>query len=181
MAHNCRIHDFIGPNNKLILTPISPRWTLSILLAQSGLFDLDQVAEFLELNPSHIKLAWDQIQRSGRDPWQEIGVRRLFGQWLVWMEAFSGFYLSHLHKNRIRSIPEDWDANRLITQRGVFYLSDVCKLIPFTNATLRYKATDPKIAKVMGVRKDQVRGTYVVDMETFGPWLADFWRKVKSQ
>ena len=176
--NKCPIEKYFH-DNRLTLDKVSEHWTPGLLLGQTGLFALEEIAALLDVQTARIKLAVDTAQRAGRNAWNEVGVRCLLGRWVVWMDVFSSYYLGHFYGDT-RAVPSTWDANYMLTQKGVFYLNDVCRLLPFTPTMLRYQASkSPDLARVMGIwKKDQC---YVVDMAVFGPWLQAFWLKVKGQ
>ena len=147
------------------------------LLAREGVFFLKDIVALLELNPIKIKNRVLEIQQSGQNPWEVIGARKIWNHWLIRMKRFAPYYRAHL-RPRIRRIPSDWDGNCLLEQKGLFYLTEICRVIPFSAHQIRYQAKKTANARQkLGVWKDQEAGCFVVDMEPFSKWIITLWKK----
>lgn len=154
---------------------VSQNWTPGILLSMSGLFYLKDIAPILELNTSKIKAASYRLSEKGEDALKIMGVCRHDQQWLVDIERFSHYYFEHLVPG-VKKVKPEWNGNDLLRTKGIFYLADVCEKIPFTAQQLRYQATKSSGSRAKyGIWKDHDLGTYLVDMEVFGPWIAHLW------
>ncbi len=178
MKENFNIQSYRDLNAQIKAIP--DHWTPATLLAQEGLFPLEKVAEILEIETSSIKAAAYQIYEKGKSAFEIMGLGALNNNWVVSMEVFAPYYLEHLNP-KVRSIPPSWDGNLLLTKKGTFFLRDVCARIPFNASQLRYQANkNPNSRKEFGIWKDKDLGSYLVNMETFGPWISVIWRKLKG-
>ena len=163
------------------LSSISPDWGPEELLDQTGRFPLEKVASILNMSTSKIKVEADRLARQGASPVKEMGVRRTAIGWVIEMEYFRAFYLEQAVR-WVRRVDPSWDGNHLLTQDGVFFLSEVCTVLPFRPGMIRSqanKADDSR--KVLGIWKDEEYNAYVVDMVTFGPWIKKIWQCDVSQ
>lgn len=150
--------------------PISPE----ALLMQAGLFFLKDICFILDLRPLGVADHARTLEASGRDPYKVMGVRKIWNHWYVRMRVFAPYYLSHLKRN-IQRVKPEWDANTLLAQKGEFLLSQVCTCIPFSSNQLRHQARKTAV-DVCGIYKNE-DGIYLVQMETFGPWLRRLWQE----
>ncbi|CAM2007587.1 hypothetical protein [Acanthopleuribacter pedis] len=154
-----------------------PSWTKQQLLSCEGIFYLKDIAPQLELNMVALKRKVKQIQNQGQSAWKTTGIRKIWNHWLVKMTTFAPYYQEHL-VSRVSKIDPKWDGNILLQQKGLFVLTDVCKLIPFSSHQLRYQAkrvNNPQT--VIGVFKDKELKKFLVDMQIFGPWITQKWRE----
>ncbi len=152
-------------------------WTKDKVLLMEGIFYLKDLISVLELDSAAVKRKANQIERSGNSAWKVMGVRKIWNHWIVKMTVFRAYYQDNFI-SRIRRTEPHWDGNSLLTQKGLFFLSDVCKLIPFSSHQLRYqskRAGNPHAD--IGVFKDEELKTYVVDMEIFSVWIKNQWQK----
>ena len=155
---------------------VDPNWTPEILLKQEGIFFLKDIVEILDLNQPMLKKEIARIKKSGKDPYSITGVRKVWQHWMVRMKVFAPYYRQYLVLPFNR-LPKDWDANTLLSQsEGIYLLTDICTIIPFTTYQIRYQAkklNDSK--KVMGVWKDKTFKLFFVDLAYFNPWLRRIW------
>jgi hypothetical protein len=155
---------------------VPAHWTPAQLLAQEGIFFLKDVAGILELKSDKIKKASRALQTNGQNPYQVMGVRKVWNHWVVRMTVFREYYKAHLAPT-VRPIRKEWNANQLLEQEGRFLLSDVCKLLPFKAHQLRYQSkNNPKTRREYGVWKDEKTGNFVVEMDRFSRWVKKLWR-----
>ena len=155
---------------------VHEHWTPAQLLQQEGIFFLKDVAGILELRSDKIKKASRALEKAGQNPYEVMGVRKVWNHWAVRMSVFRHYYEMHLAP-AVRSISKDWNANLLLEQEGTFLLSDVCKLLPFTPHQLRHQAkNNPAARQEYGIWKDAESGNYVVAMERFSIWIKQLWR-----
>lgn len=153
----------------------NPRWSEEDLLEQEGLFFLKDVGKVLEIEQIKVKQKADELRMQGKSPYEVMGARKVWQHWMVRMKVFGPYYLKNL-KPRVRQIKPQWNSNTLLIQKGVFRLSHVAKLLPFSAHQLRYQAkTHPSARSEMGVWKDPVLNAFVVNMEVFGPWVRRTW------
>lgn len=168
------MHDIFQPDEGALQT-VNPDWDEETLLTQSGLFYLKDVAKVLPIKTSQAIRPARQCLEDGGDPYREMGLRRLFGHWVVRMSVFAPFYHAQLKPSYDRLDP-NWDGNDLIHQSGTYVLADVCKLLPFSAHQLRYRAKHEADARTeMGVYRDPKTNQYLVDMRIFGPWAKRIW------
>ncbi len=171
----------IFDSDEMKLNAVDPAWTVEEMLAEDGIFFLKDVAAKLGIATLDFKNQARRLQDSGQNPWEVMGIRKTWTHWQVRMSIFRGYFQHWWHSPAVSTFDEDWDANELINQSGVYLLSDVCRKIPFTGRQIRYqmqKMADPKAA--MGVWKDDNLKQYLVDMRVFGPYIRQVWSGVKS-
>ena len=151
-------------------------WTPEQILDHDGIFYLKDVVEPLEKKKKKVRKRARKIIEDDIDPWEEIGVRILWNYWVVRMTVFSRCY-GAFTPARVSTIKTAWDANTMLHQRGLFYLTDVCKKIPFTAHQLRYQVKQrDRPRDEIGVYRDDEMGAYLVDMELFAKWLKEIWK-----
>jgi len=167
----------IFEDDEMELKQIRTKLTREQLLRMRGIFFLKDIAEILEIDSTKIKKRARALMREGNSPWEIMGVRKIWNHWFIRMKVFAPYYRKNL-VSRVRDIPAEWNPNILLSQRGIFYLSDVCRHIPFTPQQLRYQAKTRKNARTeMGIWKDEELGSYLVDMSIFGPFIRKVWVK----
>ena len=168
------------------LNPLLAQWKLTLgnpdhydlvadLLRAEGLFPLEAVTARLDIDSANLKQwAWE-CEKEGGSPEREIGIIRTNTGWLLHMGYFREFYHNGL-RHRPRPVHPDWDANRLLRQKGRFLLTDVCRKLPFTIDQIRYRiktASDPETE--MGIIRR--RNRHLVDMEIFAKWIRGIWHE----
>ncbi|MDJ0840978.1 MAG: hypothetical protein QNK37_30990 [Acidobacteriota bacterium] len=161
--------------DEMELKAVEPDWTEEELLNQEGIFFLKDVAAKLDLHPQEFKKHAKELENQGKNPWQVMGIRKTWTHWQVRMKVF-GSYFRSWHLPRIHKVQENWDGNTLLSQKGQFYLSDVCGKIPFSTHQIRHqirKSEDP--ASEYGVWKDPAYKGYLVQMEVFSEWIKKIW------
>ncbi len=105
-----------------------------------------------------------------------MGVKKIWNHWVVRMSVFANYYRANL-VSKVDRINPNWDGNYLLKQKGLFLLSEVSKLIPFTTHQLRYQAKkNPNAREEIGIWKDPDLRAFVVDMERFAPWIRSIWK-----
>ncbi len=162
--------------DEMSLRSVDPHWSGEELLSRPGIYFLKDVVKILQLDPVHVKKRARECQKKLLSSWQEMGVKKVWNHWVVRMRVFSRYYRRYLVP-KVRRIEADWDGNRLLKEKGLFLLSEVCKHIPFGTHQLRYRAKkNPDAKKVMGIWKDGELNAFVVDMERFAPWLRRMWQ-----
>jgi len=163
--------------DEMNLLDVDPAWTTAELLKQEGIFFLKDLIEPLRISRPALYKKRKALLAEEQDPWKVMGVRKSFSHWQIRMKVFAAYFLEHL--TRIYDeLPVAWDANAVVGQKsGIYRLSDVCKLIPFTHAQIRYRSKKVKNARnTMGVWKDEASQQYVADLAIFGPWLKATWK-----
>ncbi len=162
--------------DELNITQFNRNWSQKEFLGQEGIFFLKDVVKILDLDPLKVKRKVREILGRNKSPWEIMGVKKLWNHWVIRMKVFASFYLENL-VSRVRSIEKEWDGNTLLKQKGVFYLTEVCTLIPFSTHQLRYQAKqNPRSREEYGVWKDKELGLYLADMERFAPWIKSLWK-----
>lgn len=167
--------DRIFDKDEMTMLAVRPGWTVEGLLGQTGVYFLKDLAKPLGVSSMKIKSLARAVGAAGKDPWVEIGVRKVWNHWLIRMKVFAPYYREHLVP-RTREVEPGWTGNDLIAQQGLFLLTDVCRLIPFSAHQIRHqskKLQDPR--EVMGVWKDVDLKGYLVEMAVFGPWVKTRW------
>ena len=164
---------FEGDEMKLI--EVETHWSAEDILSTEGIFFLKDIAKKLNLEPVKVKAHVRAIVARKENPWEVMGARKIWNHWMVRMTVFAPYFRKHLI-SRIQQVHPKWDGNTLLNQRGIFYLTDVCRLIPFTSHQLRYQAKrNPKARKEIGIWKDDELNAFVVDMAIFAPWIMNLW------
>jgi len=167
--------------DEMELMAVNSRWTPEELLAQEGIFFLKDVVKILPLDPVKVKKKANEIRARQQEPWAVMGARKVWNHWIVRMKVFAPFYKLHL-VSKVRKLEKDWNGNTLLEQKGLFYLTDVCKLIPFSTHQLRYQAKSTTDAKQkIGIFKDEEINSFVVDMEIFGLWVKRLWMGLPTE
>ena len=166
----------IFEEDEMTLKRVERNWTERKLLRQKGIFFLKDIVGPLELDsPKVIKRARD-LEAAGKSCWRVMGIRKVWNHWAVRMKVFAPYYRKHL-KSRVTPINTEWDSNVLLEQKGLFLLSEVCELIPFSTYQIRYQAMqNPRAVEEYGIWKDLELNRLVVNMEVFAEWIKDLWR-----
>ena len=104
-----------------------------------------------------------------------MGARKIWSHWLIRMKVFAPYYRRHL-KPRILRLEKTVDANRLLQRNGRFFLTDVCRHLPFSAHQLRYQAkNNPNAKQDYGLWKDPKLNAFIVEMEVFSQWVKRLW------
>lgn len=157
------------------LLQVDPSWSPGDLLNQNAVFYLKDLADTLDFETSRVKKKVNALTEAGLDPWQEIGIRKIWSHWMVRMKIFRHFYQDEL-RNTLSPVNPVWTANDLLDQPGTFSLAEVCKKIPFSAHQLRYQSKRlPNPREEIGVYKDDRCNAYVVEMPVFAKWLSVIW------
>ncbi|CAM2009594.1 hypothetical protein [Acanthopleuribacter pedis] len=157
------------------LIPINPDWSAETLLRQKGMIRVVNLVELLPVTSREIRREHDKLAAEGRDPYRVMGVRKVLGAWYLRMSVFAPYYRAHLVPI-FRSVNPTWDKNTLLEQDGVFLLSDIQHITPFSGHQLRYQARRlAKPRETMGVYKDPELNRYLVEMPAFRRWLFKLW------
>jgi len=165
----------IFSDDEMRLLSVMPEWTEEEMLRQQGIFFLKDVSQKLQVHSSEFKKEARSYEKSGSNPWEVMGIRKTWTHWQVRMTKFAPYYRSH-RLPKIQKVEKDWDGNALLSQKGRFYLTDVCEKIPFSTHQIRYqvrRCADPK--GEYGVWKDEQYKAYLVDMEQFATWMRRIW------
>lgn len=166
--------------DEMNLVPAPRDWPVERILNNEGIFYLKDILRPLDLDVAKVKRKVRELQRQGLNPWLEMGVRKIWNHWVVRMTVFAPYYRQHL-VSKVRRLEPDWDGNALLTQKGLFHLADVCKLIPFSAHQLRYQAKRHADARhTIGVFKDPELKGYLVDMAVFSEWILVVWRETEG-
>jgi len=171
----------IFASDEMTALKVEQDWTAEELLSQEGIFYLKDIADLLRINVPKLKAHVRQHQEEGKPVWDIMGVKRIWLHWIVRMKVFAPYYRANFLPKDIGRIT-DHDANTILQQKGLFYLTDVAKLIPFTAQQLRYQANkNPHSKKDMGVWKDPDLNSFLVNMPVFSKWLKTIWLQGASQ
>lgn len=168
--------DRVFEDDEMSLMSINIHWTPEELLAREGVFFLKDVVKILPIDPNKIKNKAKDLADLDVDLWKFMGVRKVWNHWVVRMKVFGPYYRGNL-VSKVRQVKNHWDGNTLLKQKGIFYLSQICKLIPFSTHQLRYQAKRHPNAKTeIGIYRDEEINSFVVDMERFAPWIRRLWQ-----
>ena len=161
--------------DELILNVARGQMSLDELLAKEGLFFLKDIAGILEIESEAIKKKARELSSRGQSPWEVMGTRKIWNHWMIRMKLFAPYYREHF-VSKVRSIPVDMSGNTLLEQRGIYYMAQVCRLLPFSMQQLRYQSKkNPRTREEFGVWKDEELNAFLVDMEVFAPWINEVW------
>jgi len=156
---------------------VMPQWTPEVFLSQEGIFFLKDVVKKLDLDQARIVRMVKKTIADGGSPNELMGISKMWSQWVVRMKVFAPYYKSQIC-SPIRSVDHGWDSNVLLSQKGLFLLSEVCTLIPFTSWQIRYQVSrNMGAAQDYGVWKDPETKRYLVNMEVFSAWISKLWRE----
>ncbi|CAM2065718.1 hypothetical protein SCOR_10065 [Sulfidibacter corallicola] len=151
-------------------------WNQDQILGYPGLFFAKDIQGVLKLDIVKIRSHLKQIIARGDNPWLVMGVRKQFSKWVIRMTVFAPYYREHLVP-KWRPVDTGWNGNQLLAQTGLFRLTDVCRLIPFTAHQMRYQANiSPNARETIGVFRDPDAGTFLVDMAVFSEWVRRNWK-----
>jgi len=165
----------IFEDDEMALGEVKSSWNTETLLGQECIFFLKDVLAPLGLDGAKVKKHYKEIESRGDHTWEVLGVGKTWNHWIVRMKVFSKYYRKNLVP-RARRIPKNWDGNMLLEQKGTFFLTDVCKHIPFTTHQIRYQAKkNPGSRKEFGVWKDKDLQLFLVDMGRFSKWVKNLW------
>lgn len=166
----------IFEEDEMILMKVDKNWSADELLDKEGIFFLKDIVGILELDSAKVIKRARELQNDGKSSWSTMGIRKVWNHWAVRMTIFGPFYEKHL-KSRVKSIKTEWDSNVLLKQKGIFLLSEVCELIPFSTYQIRYQTKKNKNAvEEYGIWKDPELNRFVVNMEVFSEWVKKLWR-----
>lgn len=163
--------------DEMSLLNVDPEWSEETLLNQEGIFFLKDVAQKLQVSSGEFKKEARALEKKNQNPWEVMGIRKTWTHWQVRMRKFAPYYRSH-RLPKIQRVDPDWDGNHLLSQKGRFYLTDVCDKIPFSTHQIRYqvrRCDNPR--EDYGVWKDEQYKAYLVDMEIFSDWMKRIWVK----
>ena len=150
--------------------------TAESLLSKPGVYFFKDIRKRLSLKPDWLKKQVEMIRAAGGDPWETMGVRKLWQHWLIKMTVFAPYFRRH-HRSSLKPIPEDTDGNALLEMEGVFPLADVARRLPFTASQLRHQAKQRANPRAeCGIWKDEERGVFLVDMARFSAWIKTQWQ-----
>lgn len=167
--------DIVFAQDEMSIIRCKKNWTREDLLKQEGLFFFKDVCHLLQITAPLLKQRVELEQEKGLDTWKTLGVRKVWTHWLLRMKTFAPVYRAEMEPV-YHAVAIHWDANQLLCQKGIYLLSDVCKKIPFSTHQLRYQSKKyDNPSQEIGVWKDSEIGTYLVNMERFGPWLQKVW------
>lgn len=167
----------IFEKDEMTLVDVDPNWSKKQLLEVEGIFFLKDIVGILKLETSKVIKETHRLQSENKSPWLEMGLRKVWNHWTVRMTVFAPYYLKHLQP-RYQSLDPSWDANTLLAQSGVYRLTDVCSLLPFSTYQLRYQALKNKNSKEeYGIWLDKSLKRWLVDMNIFSGWVINLWRQ----
>ena len=171
------MNEKIFEEDAMDLVEVKTIWTADDLLAREGVFFLKDIVKILELHVPDLKKRVKSLQNSGKNPWHVLGARKIWNHWIIRMKVFAPYYRAHL-KPRVRRLSGTWDANSLLSEKGIFFLTQVCRYLPFSAHQIRYQAKKrPDARQKIGVWKDDQLKTFLVDMALFAPWLKTLWQR----
>lgn len=163
--------------DELALHGVDPNWTEKELLGKEGIFFLKDIVKVLDLDSLKVKRAANDLEKRGKSAWDILGARKVWNHWIVRMKVFAPYYRAKLRRIT-RYVDPAWDGNELLRQRGLFLLTDVCQLLPFSTHQLRYQAKrNPHAKEEYGVWKEPSLHAFVVDMEPFAKWVTRLWQQ----
>jgi hypothetical protein len=173
---NDRPVEQIFEQDEMVLRKVNKAWSAEDLLNQDGIFFLKDIVGVLDLDSAKVIKKAREVQEKGQSSWQVMGIRKVWNHWAVRMKVFAPYYRKYL-RSWVKAIQDDWDSNVLLKQKGIFLLSEVCELIPFSTYQIRYQANKVEnSAETYGIWKDEQLNRFVVDMEKFSGWIKSLWK-----
>lgn len=180
-SHSSASYEKIFESDEMRLCYIAPEWSEEEMLRQEGIFYLKDVAGKLNMSSADFKKRASDLETEGKSPWEIMGIRKAWTQWIVRMIKFADYFKENAFP-RVQEVDPNWDGNTLLMQEGQFYLTEVCDKIPFTAHQIRYQVRrNKKARKEFGVWKDLDYKTYIVDMDIFSHWIRTIWQNVRTQ
>lgn len=165
----------IFEEDEMTLNEFDKNWSQKELLNKKEIFFLKDVAKVLKFDINKVKKRAKELESQNLSPWRIMGCRKIWSHWMVRMKVFAPYYRKHLVP-KVSKVQEHWDGNTLLSQKGKYLLTEVCKKLPFTSHQIRYQANKSKNAKVeYGMWKDKDLNAFVIDMEKFSPWIKRLW------
>ncbi len=175
MAETQGLVEKIFEEDEMILSEFDKNWTPKELLSKEEIFFLKDVVKVLNLDINKVKKKAKEVETTGESSWDVMGTRKIWSHWMVRMKVFAPYYKKHLIP-KVKPVDPGWDGNELLSQKGKFLLTEVCKKLPFTSHQIRYQANKNKNARnEYGMWKDKDLNAFVVDMEKFSPWIKRLW------
>ncbi len=163
--------DKIFEEDEMLLLVPRTYWTQAELLQKHGIFFLKDIVAHLHIDSILIKKRALTLRNMGSNPWEVMGVRKVWNHWMIRMKVFGPYFRKHI-KPKYKEMEEGWDTHTLLVQKGVYLLTDVVKLVDFADHQLRYRARkSPNSRKYLGIWKDEDLNLFLVDMVTFSSWL----------
>jgi hypothetical protein len=167
--------DKVFEKDEMILSDFNKDWSPKELLAKQEIFFLKDVVKVLKLDMNKVKKKAKEMEEHGRSPWEVMGCRKIWSHWMVRMKVFAPYYRKHLVP-KVKRVEPHWDGNTLLSKKGHYLLTEVCKKLPFTSHQIRYQANKVKNPKQQyGMWKDKDLNAFVIDMEKFSPWIKRLW------
>ena len=147
------------------------------LRKMEGLIYLKDVCHILSIDSVTIKKHHRRHEEEGAGTAYSImGVRKVWSHWVIRLKVFMPYYEKYL-VSTVREVDRNWDGNTLLAQDGIFILADVCQKIPFSTHQLRYRAKLSENPRAeCGIWKDEERKLFLVEMQTFSPWVKTLWQ-----
>ncbi len=172
-----RLRDFmIFQPDEMMLRRVESGWDRDQLLFQDdGVFLFKEISSLLDVSSAILKKKAQEIVASGQNPWDVMGARKLWNNWLIRIKVFGPYYKHHMVSKIKRDLPED--GNELLESTGLFLLTEVCERLPFSAQQIRYQAKKrgERSRSEIGVWKDPSVGGYVCEMSIFSKWVKKAW------
>lgn len=170
----------IFAEDEMSLRTVDRSWSPEELVAKKGVFFLKDIVQILNLDPLKLIKHAREINGRHQSSWEVMGARKIWNHWILRMVVFGPYYQKHLIP-RVSPVSKDWDGNSLLNQKGLFYLTEVCKLLPFSTHQIRYQAKKTANSRErIGVWKHEELKSLVVDMERFAPWVTGLWQEFNN-
>ena len=147
-------------------------WPLERLLETDGLYIFKDICERLKIDSLDLKNNANAIRNDGSCPWEVMGCRKLFNHWYVRIKVFAPFYKKKFQSD-IKHIEDGINKEQVLNLKGLFYLSEVSKILELSPWRVRYRVMKyPNSKTEMGVWKDG--HYYIIQMEIFAIWYRTF-------
>lgn len=149
------------------------KMTLDSFLTSSGTHKMKSIIHLLPVNQQAVLETFVMLDTMAKN---DVGIFR-YGEWYIKLPEFARFAQNNWP---LSPMPMDWDPNRIIAEKGVFYLSEITDperaRIPIARHAIVAKAqefTNPR--ETIGVWKDEHLRRYLVDLSVFGPVIKQLW------
>ena len=128
----------IFDQDEMAIISVDSRWMPETLLNKKGIFFLKDIITVLPISGRGVVRLAQKINEAGGDAYASMGVRKIWKHWAVRMTVFAPYYRANLIP-LVQRVKSEWTGNQLFSQRGLFYLSDVCQKIPFQAHQIRHQ------------------------------------------
>ena len=157
------------------LIKVNPKWRKEAILRKKGVFLLKDIADILKIDSALVKKLHKHFAKLGKDPYTEIGVKKVLSNWYIRMKIFGPFFKNHIEKVAISAL--SFSKEELLSKKSFFYIPEVCAILSIKTSIVMYQAITLGKAKDMGVVKNPCYfdNRYILDMRQFSLWYVKYY------